>query len=156
MVGWKNLITPKRDAMNLQEFLLEEHLLNEGVKHFKLSDKIKKLLEILEGKRFIKSTEDDMNALDKAELALREMYPAIKKIEKDWEKKVITKAQALEKIRKFKVKAEAVKKYLQDKKVLKKVDWRFLITTGLSLVWLPMVLSRGRDLANFLFPENKQ
>jgi hypothetical protein len=114
------------------------------------------LLEILEGKRFIKSTEDDMNALDKAELALREMYPAIKKIEKDWEKKVITKAQALEKIRKFKVKAEAVKKYLQDKKVLKKVDWRFLITTGLSLVWLPMVLSRGRDLANFLFPENKQ
>jgi hypothetical protein len=34
MVGWKNLITPKRDAMNLQEFLLEEHLLNEGVKHF--------------------------------------------------------------------------------------------------------------------------
>jgi len=55
MVGWKNLITPKRDAMNLQEFLLEEHLLNEGVKHFKLSDKIKKLLEILEGKRFIKA-----------------------------------------------------------------------------------------------------
>jgi len=149
------LIKNRKDnnKMNLQEFLLENYIeLDEGIKHFKLSDKIKKLLEILDSKRFIKSSEDDKNALDKAELALREMLPEVKRMELAYERGNITKRQALERIRKFKTKSLAVKKYLEDKKVLNKVDWRFLITTGLSLIWLPLAFWRAHDLINLVLP----
>ena len=151
-----NLKTKDINKMNLQEFLLENYLeLDEGIKYHKLSDKIKKLLEILDSKRFIKSSEDDKNALDKAELALREMLPEVKRMELAYERGNITKRQALERIRKFRTKSLAVKKYLEDKKVLNKVDWRFLITTGLSLIWIPLAIFRARDLLNIVLPVPK-
>ena len=155
-IDMKLEIKETKETMNLQEFLLENYLeLDEGIKYHKLSDKIKKLLEILDSKRFIKSSEDDKNALDKAELALREMLPEVKRMELAYERGNITKRQALERIRKFRTKSLAVKKYLEDKKVLSKVDWKFLISTGLSIIFLPLVFARTQGLIDVILPRPK-
>ena len=149
-------IKETKETMNLQEFLLENYLeLEEGIKYHKLSDKIKKLLEILDSKRFIKSSEDDKNALDKAELALREMLPEVKRTEAAYERGNINRRQALERIRKFRIKSLAVKKYLEDKKVLSKIDWKFLISTGLSIIFLPLVFARTQGLIDVILPQQK-
>lgn len=153
MIGWKNSIKIKNTkAMNIQEFLLENSQLEEGLIHSKLSDKIEKLLEKLDEKKFLRSSPEDKNALDKAEEALKEMLPEVKKIEKSFEKGNMSRRQALLTLRKFKGKSLAVKKYLQEKRVLSKIDWKFLISTGLSLIWIPLTVWRARDLMNILFP----
>jgi hypothetical protein len=139
----------------LQEFLLENNeQLNEGLKINKLSDKIKKLLDILEAKRFHLPGEDETN-FDKTIVYLKDLVKKVKKIEKDYADGNITRRQGIEQLQVSKLKAQAVKEFLQKHKLLNKVDWKFLISTGLSLIWIPLVLTRAIDLANIFFPQHK-
>jgi hypothetical protein len=132
--------------MKLKEFIQ----LDEGLKHFKLSDKLEKLVEKLQDKKFIRSDPDDMNALDKALLALKEIIVGVKEVEKDFANGKIGKGVAVSRLKRFKGKATAVKRYLQQKKVLNKTDWKFLVSTGLSLVWIPLAIWRAKDLYTLL------
>jgi hypothetical protein len=147
-----NIKNTKR-TKSLQEFLLEENVeLNEGLKINKLSDRLKKLLSILEAKRFHLPGEEANTNYDKVIVYMKDLVKKVLKIEKEYMDGNITRRQAVEQLQTFKYKAIAVKEFLQKHKLLKKVDWKFLISTGLSLVWIPLVLTRGIDLMNIFFP----
>jgi hypothetical protein len=142
-----------KETKSLQEFLLEESIeLNEGLKINKLSDKLKKLLNILEAKRFHLPGEAENTNYDKVIIYLKQLVKKVIKIEKEYMDGNITRRQAVEQLQTFKYKAIAVKEFLQKHKLLKKVDWKYLISLGLSLVWIPLVLTRSIDLMNMFFP----
>ena len=147
------MITNVKRTKTLQEFLLEEKVeLNEGLKINKLSDKLKKLLNILEAKRFHLPGEAENTNYDKVITYLKQLVKKVLKIEKEYMDGNITRRQAVEQLQTFKYKAIAVKEFLQKHKLLKKVDWKYLVSLGLSLIWIPLVLSRSVDLMNMFFP----
>jgi len=142
-----------KHSKSLQEFLLEENIeLNEGLKVNKLSSKLKKLLDILEAKRFHLPGEAENTNYDKVITYLKQLVKKVISIEKEYADNNITRRQAIEQLQTFKYKAIAIKEFLQKHKLLKKVDWKYLVSLGLSLIWVPLVLTRSIDLMNIFFP----
>ena len=153
MKKWKtNLSESKGNVMDLETLLTKSEQLDEGLTHFKLSDKIRKLLSLVQAKAFHIPGEDKTKVERTIDL-LKEILERVKKIENSYERGNITRRQALAQLRTMKIKALEVKKYLQDKHVLEKTDWRFLISTGLSLIWLPLVFAKADNLIRALFPK---
>lgn len=145
--------------MQLNEFienkgyLTEEFItlvLNEVAGTHRLSRKIEKLIEKLEDKK-ITLPSNDLPDLHKVIRILQgELLKKIKFLEREYEKGNLNARQVAYKLRRYKNRALQVKKFLQEKKILSKIDWQFLVYAGLGLMWLPSAVASVPEFTKLL------
>ena len=139
--------------MRLEEFTedkevyTEEYLtlLTEVRGSTRLSKKIERLIHKLEEKKIAIPGTDWPDIKKVIDILKDELLGKIKSVEHDYEKGNINSRQVAYKIRKYRKRALQVKKVLQDKKILSKLDWQFLIYAGLGLMWLPSAATTVPD-----------
>ena len=124
--------------MHTDEYL--DFLLEVAGSH-RLSKKIEKLIEKLEDKKITLPSSDlpDLNKVIK--ILHDELLKKIKFLEREYEKGNLNARQIAFKLKRYKSRALQVKKFLQDKKILNKFDWQFLVYAGLGLMWLPSAIT---------------
>ena len=135
--------------MKLEKFVVEKdfyteeylNLLIEVAGSHRLSKKIEKLIEKLESKKITLPSSDlpDLNKVVK--ILHDELLKKIKFLEREFEKGNLNARQVAFKLKRYKGRALQVKKFLQDKKILNKFDWQFLVYAGLGLMWLPSAIT---------------
>jgi hypothetical protein len=139
--------------MKLEEFTEDKELYNEDYLRLltevrgsqRLSKKIEKLIHKLEEKKIAIPGTDWPDIKKVIDVLHDELLGKIKTVEKDYEKGNINARQVAYKIRKYRRRALQVKRVLQDKKILNKTDWQFLVYAGLGLMWLPSAITSGPD-----------
>lgn len=134
--------------MKIDEFVEKKELYSEAYLQLitevagshKLSKKIEKLIKKLEEKK-ISIPGNELPDLRKIiDILKDEILKKIKFVEKEYERGNLNARQVAYKIKKYKGRALQVKKFLQEKKILSKFDWRYLIDLGLGLMWIPVAL----------------
>ncbi|GAF91197.1 unnamed protein product, partial [marine sediment metagenome] len=121
----------------------------EGLKYFKYSKKINQLIKKLEKKVFKLPGEKKK----KKKTELEEIINTLKKdvlkptevLEKKFAEKRITKKLAVKKINEIKPKVKEIVKFLKQKDILPKIDWKWLLST---LVFIPMAAGGVKGLLN--------
>jgi hypothetical protein len=140
----------------IKNYLNEEYIV-EGLKHFKFSKKVEKLIDKLKAKSFKLPHEKKSKRKGPAESAIAtlkdEVLKPVKKIERKYEHKTMSRADAIFELKKLKIKLKEVVKYIQDQKLLAKTDWYWIIGTAM---WVPIAVSGSVDLINnYLMPALK-
>jgi hypothetical protein len=172
IVGWKSSVKYSKDKLDLNRFVYEngvsEMKLNEFVEKknmfseeylqlisevagsHRLSSKIERLIEKLEDKKITMPSSDlpDLNKVIK--ILEDEILKKIRFLEREYEKGNINSRQVAFKLKRYKTRALQVKKFLQEKKILNKIDWQFLVYAGLGLMWLPSAITSGVDFAKMM------
>ena len=135
-----------------KEIFTEEYLtlITEVAGSHRLSKKIEKLIEKLEEKKITLPSSDlpDLNKVIK--ILHDELLKKIKFLEREFEKGNLNSRQVAFKLKRYKGRALQVKKFLQDKKILNKFDWQFLVYAGLGLMWLPSAITSVPEFTKML------
>jgi hypothetical protein len=130
---------------SIKTYLYEQELL-EGLKYFRLSKRIEKLIKKVKDKFIQLPGKEKPDAQLLIEILQNEILPAIKKAENDYAKGKLGKQEALEVIRKMKPKFKEAKKILQGHNLLPKIDWWSVVSIGL---WVPIALTGQSALELF-------
>jgi hypothetical protein len=139
--------------MKLEELTEDKELYNEEYLRLltevrgsqRLSRKIEKLIHKLEEKKIAIPGTDWPDIKKVIDILHDELLGKIKSVESDYEKGNINARQVAYKIRRYRKRALQVKKVLQEKKILDKTDWQFLVYAGLGLMWLPSAITSVPD-----------
>jgi hypothetical protein len=141
--------------VDTKDFYTEEflNLITEVAGSHRLSKKIEKLIEKLESKKITLPSSDlpDLNKVVK--ILHDELLKKIKFLEREFEKGNLNARQVAFKLKRYKGRALQVKKFLQDKKILNKFDWQFLVYAGLGLMWLPSAVTSIPSFIEMLGPK---
>jgi hypothetical protein len=122
----------------IKQYIAEEQLL-EGLKYFKLSTKVEKLLAKVKHRVInLPDKEEKTDAEQVIELLGKEILPKIREIERKYANNRISAFHAKEEIKKLQPKVKQIKKILQADEILPKHDW---LGTVSSLMWIPMALT---------------
>jgi hypothetical protein len=140
----------------IKDYINEEYIL-EGLKHFKFSQKVERLIDKLRAKSFKLPHEKKTKRKGPAESAIHtlkdEILKPVKRIEKKYDNKTISRKKAVAELKKLKIKLKEVVRYIQDQKLLSRIDWYWIIGTAM---WVPIAISGSVDLINnYLMPALK-
>jgi len=132
-----------------KNYLTEEDkkgMLLEGVKYFRLSLKVEKLIAKLKEKHF-KLPDEEQNQAERIIKTLKEdILPAVKKIERDYDKGNINWKQAAYKLKKLKVKMAEIIKFLKREHIFSSVEWEKYVYVLTSLMWIPSAVIASKDI----------
>ena len=133
--------------MKLQDFLVEEQLL-EGLKKFKLSTRLEKLLDKVKNKFISLPGKEKTDAEQVIEMLDNEILPKVKKIEKKYADGSMSRYEAVREMKRLKPKVASIKKILKADKILPDRDWMGIIS---FLMWIPLAVA-GRSLVDLIKP----
>lgn len=131
---------------SLKQYLKEEQLC-EGLKFFKYSKKIKRLIKKLEAKVFHLPGEKKQTKKTQLEEIIdtlkNDVLDPVEDLEKKFAKKTITKKHAVKKIKFIQPKVKEIVKFLKERNIISAFDWKWLIS---SLLFVPMAVSGIKSL----------